>query len=86
MICSALNLTCMSLERFYAIVYPLKSRSVCTVSQARRVVGLAWIMAALLALPRNWIQVRNTLRLWERETSSSVNINIYSTDTSTNWK
>ena len=25
----------MSMERFYAIVYPLKSRSVCTVSQAR---------------------------------------------------
>ena len=33
MICSVLNLTCMSLERFYAIVYPLRSRSVCTVSQ-----------------------------------------------------
>ena len=32
-ICSVLNLTCMSMERFYAIVYPLKSRSVCTVSQ-----------------------------------------------------
>ena len=45
------------MSRFYAIVYPLKSRSVCTVSQARRVVGLAWILAALLALPRNWIQV-----------------------------
>ena len=34
-ICSVLNLTCMSMERFYAIVYPLKSRSVCTVSQVK---------------------------------------------------
>ena len=35
-ICSVLNLTSMSMERFYAIVYPLKSRSVCTVSQVSR--------------------------------------------------
>ena len=57
-ICSVLNLTCMSMERFYAIVYPLRSRSVCTVSQARRVVGVAWLLAVVLALPRNWIQVK----------------------------
>ena len=56
-ICSVLNLTCMSMERFYAIVYPLRSRSVCTVSQARRVVAVAWLLAVVLALPRNWIQV-----------------------------
>jgi len=56
-ICSVLNLTAMSLERFYAVVYPLKARQVCTVSQARRVVAGTWLLAAILALPRNWIQV-----------------------------
>merc|ERR1719234_291254 len=56
-ICSVLNLTAMSLERFYAIVYPLQARQVCTVSQARRVVAATWLLAAILALPRNWIQV-----------------------------
>ena len=29
----------------------------CTVSQARRVVAATWILAVILALPRNWIQV-----------------------------
>ena len=56
-ISSVLNLTAMSMERFYAILYPLQSRSVCTVSQARKVVGVTWILSLLLALPRNWIQV-----------------------------
>ena len=32
-------------------------RQVCTVSQARRVVAATWLLAAILALPRNWIQV-----------------------------
>ena len=59
-ICSVLNLTAMSMERFYAIVYPLQARRVCTVSQARTVVALAWVLAILLALPRNWIQVRRS--------------------------
>ena len=62
-ICSVLNLTAMSMERFYAIVYPLQARRVCTVSQARTVVALAWVLAILLALPRNWIQVR---KLWSK--------------------
>ena len=57
-ICSVLNLTAMSMERFYAILYPLKSRTVCTVSQAKKVVGTTWLLAFLLALPRIWIQVR----------------------------
>ena len=29
----------------------------CTVSQARRLVAATWLLAAILALPRNWIQV-----------------------------
>ena len=57
MICSVLNLTAMSKERFYAIVYPLQSRRVCTVSQARRVVLSTWVVALVLALPRTFIQV-----------------------------
>ena len=57
-VCSVLNLTAMSMERFYAIVYPLRSRRVCTVSQARSVVALTWFLALILALPRCWIQVR----------------------------
>ena len=63
MICSVLNLTAMSMERWYAIAYPLQSRSVCTVSQARRVVLSTWIVALVLALPRTFIQVTKTFSL-----------------------
>ena len=63
MICSVLNLTAMSMERFYAIVYPLQSRRVCTVSQARRVVLSTWVVALVLALPRTVIQVTKTFLL-----------------------
>ena len=77
-ICSVLNLTAMSMERFYAIVYPLQSRSVCTVSQARRVVAVAWFLAMLLALPRNWIQVEHY--------SARFETYIFSPDSLGDWK
>ena len=54
MICSGLNLTALSIERFPANM----SLRVCSVSQARRVVAVAWILATILALPRNLIQVK----------------------------
>uniref|UniRef100_A0A1B6EG53 G-protein coupled receptors family 1 profile domain-containing protein n=1 Tax=Clastoptera arizonana TaxID=38151 RepID=A0A1B6EG53_9HEMI len=56
-ICSVLTLTAMSIERYYAIVHPMKAKYVCTISQARRVIFALWIAALLLATPILFVQV-----------------------------
>ncbi|XP_025111286.1 G-protein coupled receptor 54-like [Pomacea canaliculata] len=50
-ICSVLNLTGLSLERYYAIMYPMKARYMCTVKLARRSVIGIWILSLVMALP-----------------------------------
>ncbi|XP_046477360.1 galanin receptor type 1 [Neodiprion pinetum] len=50
-ICSVLTLTAMSIERYYAIVHPMRAQYTCTISQARRIVIMTWITSFLLAIP-----------------------------------
>ena len=46
-----LNLTAVTLERFVVIVYPIYSRSVCTLGNCRRVVMVVWFLSIFLAIP-----------------------------------
>ncbi|XP_026468887.1 somatostatin receptor type 1-like [Ctenocephalides felis] len=57
-ICSVLTLTAMSIERYYAIVHPMKARYICTVSQARRIIAGIWLASLLLAIPILFAQVQ----------------------------
>jgi 7 transmembrane receptor (rhodopsin family) len=57
-ICSVLTLTAMSIERYYAIVHPMKAQYLCTVSQAKKVISATWVLSFILAMPTLWIQVR----------------------------
>ena len=59
-ICSVLNLVAISVERFYAIVYPLQAKTSCTVTQAKKIILTTWIFSILLAVPRLIIMVRRT--------------------------
>lgn len=51
MVCSALTLTVMSIERFIAIRHPLKARSLCTKRHARIVIISTWIASFATAIP-----------------------------------
>ncbi|GAB6033026.1 hypothetical protein CHUAL_012217 [Chamberlinius hualienensis] len=56
-ICSVLTMTSMSLERYYAILHPMKAKYICTISQARKVIAVIWAMSFLLATPIIFLQV-----------------------------
>ncbi|XP_050314605.1 QRFP-like peptide receptor [Anthonomus grandis grandis] len=55
-ICSVLTLTAISIERYYAIVHPVRSKYICTLSQAKSIIIVIWIVSIFLAVP--------TLFLW----------------------
>ncbi|CAH1121030.1 unnamed protein product [Ceutorhynchus assimilis] len=58
-ICSVLTLTAISIERYYAIVHPVRSKYICTLRQAKSIIIVIWVISILLAVP--------TLVLWHLE-------------------
>ncbi|XP_045119829.1 QRFP-like peptide receptor isoform X2 [Portunus trituberculatus] len=56
-ICSVLTLTTMSIERYYAIVHPMRAQYRCTISQAKRLCGGLWLLSLVLASPVTVMQV-----------------------------
>lgn len=55
-ICSVYTLTAMSFERYYAIMYPVECRYICTMSQTKRIIIVTWLASIILATPVLWIQ------------------------------
>lgn len=55
--CSVYTLTAMSFERYYAIMYPVECRYICTMSQTKRIIALTWLGSIVLAMPVLWVQV-----------------------------
>ncbi|XP_069178673.1 QRFP-like peptide receptor isoform X2 [Procambarus clarkii] len=58
-ICSVLTLTAMSMERYYAILFPFRAKYILTVHQAQRMTGLVWVLSVLLSTPILFIQVHS---------------------------
>ncbi|XP_075134926.1 neuromedin-U receptor 2-like [Leptodactylus fuscus] len=48
---SILNVTALSVERYLAVVHPLKTKHVMTNARARRVISVVWCMSVLCAIP-----------------------------------
>ncbi|XP_076545271.1 pyroglutamylated RF-amide peptide receptor-like [Osmia lignaria lignaria] len=55
-ICSAVMLTAMSIERYFAIIYPMKTEYRFTISQARKVVITIWVTSFFLGIPMIFVQ------------------------------
>ncbi|XP_078657294.1 galanin receptor type 1-like [Branchiostoma floridae x Branchiostoma belcheri] len=55
-ICSVLTLTCISIERYYGILHPMKARAMFMYGKARRAVAVIWVLSLLLASPSLVIQ------------------------------
>ncbi|KAJ8418880.1 hypothetical protein AAFF_G00003790 [Aldrovandia affinis] len=53
MVCfaSILNVTALSVERYIAVVHPLRAKFVVTRTHARRVIGTVWALSMLCAVP-----------------------------------
>ena len=45
------------MPRYYAIVYPMKAKSVCTVSKAKKVIVLVWLASFIMGMPTLVVQV-----------------------------
>ncbi|KAI5697001.1 gastrin/cholecystokinin type B receptor-like [Diaphorina citri] len=56
-ICSVLTLTVMSIERYYAIMYPMKAKYICTMSQTKKTIAAIWLISAILAAPILLVQI-----------------------------
>ncbi|KAL5015726.1 hypothetical protein ScPMuIL_005315 [Solemya velum] len=50
-ICSVMNLSGLSLERYYAILHPMRAKYTCTVNLAKKTIVLIWILSAIMASP-----------------------------------
>ncbi|KAM4652268.1 neuromedin-U receptor 2-like [Discoglossus pictus] len=48
---SVLNVTALSVERYIAVVHPLKTKHVMTNTHARRVIGAVWLASLICAVP-----------------------------------
>uniref|UniRef100_A0A8C4SJV0 Neuromedin U receptor 3 n=1 Tax=Erpetoichthys calabaricus TaxID=27687 RepID=A0A8C4SJV0_ERPCA len=48
---SVLNVTALSVERYIAVVHPLKTKYVMTNTHARKVISMVWIIALICAIP-----------------------------------
>ena len=56
-VASVLNLVAVTLERFVVIVMPLRSRSICTMTNCRRSLVVVWGLSMLLAVPVTFTKV-----------------------------
>ncbi|XP_069938794.1 somatostatin receptor type 5-like isoform X2 [Cherax quadricarinatus] len=58
-ICSVLTLTAMSMERYYAILFPFRAKYILTVHQAQRMTAIVWLLSILLSTPILFVQVHS---------------------------
>ncbi|XP_071524494.1 cholecystokinin receptor type A-like [Panulirus ornatus] len=72
-VASVLNLTAVSLERYIVIVYPMRSRTFCTLSNFRRAIIGVWCVSLLLSVPAGVTQDVYSMTYFNATHSVTVN-------------
>ncbi|XP_054159868.1 allatostatin-A receptor-like [Oppia nitens] len=79
---SVLNLVAVSFERYVVIVFPIRSRSLCTMSNCKKIMVIVWMLSLLLATPV--IFTKNTVKTTFANNQTSVTL--YSCKELYDWK
>ncbi|KAJ8359407.1 hypothetical protein SKAU_G00159320 [Synaphobranchus kaupii] len=69
---SVLNVTALSVERYVAVVHPLKTRYAVTNKRARRVISAVWVGSLVCAMPNTSLHGIYYLYLPERVAESAI--------------
>uniref|UniRef100_T1ITK8 G-protein coupled receptors family 1 profile domain-containing protein n=1 Tax=Strigamia maritima TaxID=126957 RepID=T1ITK8_STRMM len=73
-VASVLNLTAVSLERYIVIVYPMKTRSFCTMSNCRRALIIVWVVALILSIPVTITRGSAPITYYNNQTNITITI------------
>ncbi|KAK3879995.1 hypothetical protein Pcinc_015477 [Petrolisthes cinctipes] len=76
-VASVLNLTAVSLERYIVIVYPMRSRTFCTLSNCRRAIVVVWCISLALSVPAGLSQDVYSVTYY----NATHNVTVYHCDT-----
>ncbi|XP_065300342.1 cholecystokinin receptor type A-like [Dermacentor albipictus] len=79
---SVLNMVAVTLERFVVIVFPIHSRTVCTMSNCKRLMWGVWLVSLVVALPM--LFVKNVIQT--TFTNYRVNVTIYRCKDEHDWQ
>ncbi|CDQ56541.1 unnamed protein product [Oncorhynchus mykiss] len=69
---SILNVTVLSVERYIAVVHPLKTRYVATNKHAKRVISAVWVLSLVCAIPNTSLHGIYYLNLPEKVAESAI--------------
>ncbi|XP_054914201.1 neuromedin-U receptor 1 [Poeciliopsis prolifica] len=78
MVClaSILNVTALSIERYIAVVHPLRAKYVVTRTHAKRVILTVWSMSVLCAVPNTSLHGLFTLHIHSAGPAGDINLEI----------
>ncbi|CAG2105706.1 unnamed protein product [Medioppia subpectinata] len=79
---SVLNLVAVSFERYVVIVFPIRSRSLCTMSNCKKIMVIVWMVSLLLATPV--IFTKNTVKT--TFTNNEISVTLYSCKELNDWR
>ncbi|XP_064477213.1 cholecystokinin receptor type A-like [Ornithodoros turicata] len=79
---SVLNMVAVTLERFVVIVFPIHSRSVCTMSNCKRLMVCVWVVSFVVAIPIIFVKETMTATF----TNYVLNVTTFTCREANDWR